>query len=107
MKEHNDELQENIVFVSNHRNELKLLINSQRKFIKDETIRSKEQISQWLRKYIDNLNTEKARIDRDIDNAEKEGQVRKKFHSLSIFISLSLENHRRYRSEITNFESRT
>lgn len=79
MKGHNDEIQENIAEAFNRYNELKLLSNDKKKFIKDETHKSKEQVSEWLRKYIDNLNVEKARIDKDIENAEKEEQVRKIF----------------------------
>ena len=75
MKEHNDKMQEDIREASNCYNELKLLSNEKRKFIKDESIKSKKQVSEWLRKYIDNLNVEKARIDKDIESAEKEGQV--------------------------------
>ncbi len=75
MKDHNDELQQNIAQVSNRYNELKLLMNSQRKLITDETAKSKEQMSEWLQKYIDNLTAEKVRIDTDIDNTEKDAQV--------------------------------
>jgi ribosomal protein L17 len=75
MKNHNDELQQNIAQVSNRYNELKLLINNQRKLITEETIKSKDQMSQWLRKYIDNLIAEKAKIDTDIEETEKDAQV--------------------------------
>ena len=75
MKEHNDELQQNTGHVSNCYNELKLLINNKRKLINNETIKSKAQVSEWLRKYIDNLTAEKAKIDMDIDKAEQDALV--------------------------------
>jgi len=75
MKDHNDDLQQNIAQLLNRYNELKDLINEKRKLITNETIKSKEQMSEWLRKYIDNLIVEKARIDMDIEKAEKEAQV--------------------------------
>jgi hypothetical protein len=75
MKDHNDELQQNVAQVSNRYNELKQVINTKQKLITDETIKSKEQINEWFRKHITNLNTEKARIDLEIEKAEKEAQV--------------------------------
>ncbi len=75
MKDHNDDLQQNIAQLPNRHNELKDLINEKRKLITNETIKSKEQMSEWFRKYIDNLTIEKARIDMDIEKAEKEAQV--------------------------------
>jgi hypothetical protein len=75
MKNHNDELQQNIAQLSNRYNELKLLINNQRKLITEETIKSKDQMSQWLGKYIDNLIAEIAKIDTDIEETEKDAQV--------------------------------
>jgi len=75
MKDHNDDLQQNIAQLSNQYNELRDLINTKRKLITNETIKSKEQMSEWLKKYIDNLITEKARIDMNIEKAEKEAQV--------------------------------
>ncbi len=75
MKNHNDELQQNIAQLSNQFNELKLLINNQRKLITEETIKSNEQMSEWLGKYIDNLIAEKAKIDTDIEETEKDAQV--------------------------------
>ena len=75
MKDHNEQLQQNTAYASNRYNKLRLLINNKRKLITDETIKSKEQMSEWLRKYIDNLTTEKARIDADIEKMGKEAQV--------------------------------
>ena len=75
MKDHNDELQQNITQLSNRYNELKQTINTKKKLITDETIKSKEQMNEWLRKYLANLIAEKARIDFDIEHAEKEAQV--------------------------------
>jgi hypothetical protein len=77
MKDHNNDLQQNIAELSNLFNEVKQSINTKRQLIKNETIKSKEQLSEWLRKFIDNLNVEKAKIDTDIGNAEKEAQVTK------------------------------
>ncbi len=75
MKDHNDDLQQNIEQVSDRSNELRELINTKRILITNETIKSKEQMSEWLKKYIDNLIAEKARIDMDIEKAENEAQV--------------------------------
>ncbi len=75
MKDHNDDLQQNIAQLSNQYNELRDLINAKRKLITNETIKSKEQMSECLKKYIDNLTAEKARIDMNIEKAEKEAQV--------------------------------
>jgi hypothetical protein len=75
MKEHNDEIQQNIAQVSNQYNELKELINKKKDLIKNETIKSKEQMNEWLKNYIANLILEKAKIDADIEKAEKEAQV--------------------------------
>ncbi len=75
MKEHNDDLQQNTAHVSNRYNELKLLINDKRKLITDETIKSKQQMSEWLQKFIDNLTAEKAKIDTDIEKTEQDAQV--------------------------------
>ncbi len=75
MKVHNDDLQQNIAHVSNRYNEIKLLIDDKRKLITDQTIKSKTQMSEWLRKFIDNLIAEKAKIDTDIEKAEQDAQV--------------------------------
>jgi hypothetical protein len=75
MKDHNDDLQQNIAQVSNRYNELRELINTKRILITNESIKSKEQMSEWLKKYIDNLIAEKARIDMDIEKAKNEAQV--------------------------------
>jgi len=75
MKDHNDDLQQNIAQVSDRSNELRELINTKRILITNETIKSKEQMSEWLKKYIDNLIAEKARIVMDIEKAENEAQV--------------------------------
>lgn len=75
MKDHKDDLQQNIAQVSDRYNELRDLINQKRKLITDETIKSKQQISQWLKNYMDNLTIEITRINADIDKAEKEAQV--------------------------------
>jgi hypothetical protein len=75
MKDHNDDLQQNIAQLSNRYNELRQLINTKQNFITNETIKSKEQMSERLQKYIDKLIVEKARIDMDIEKAEKEAQV--------------------------------
>lgn len=72
MKDHNDSLQENIAKVSNRYNEVQLLLKTKTQLVRDQTNKSKKQISEWLQKYIDTLTAEKALIDAKI---EKEEQV--------------------------------
>jgi hypothetical protein len=79
MKDHNDDLQQNIAQVSDRSNELRELINTKRILITNETIKSKEQMSVWLKKFIDNLIAEKARIVMDIEKAENEAQVMRNY----------------------------
>ncbi len=75
MKDHNDEIQQDIEKLSNQFNELKQSIKTKQKYITDESIKSKQQLSEWLQKYIDNLTAEKTRIDMDIEKEEKKAQV--------------------------------
>jgi len=75
MKDHNDEIQQDIEKLLNQFNELKQSIKTKQKCITNESIKSKQQLSEWLQKYIDNLTAEKERIDMDIEKQEKNAQV--------------------------------
>ncbi|CAF1554222.1 unnamed protein product [Rotaria sordida] len=74
MKDHNDEIQQNIAQLSDRRNELKHLIDTKKLLITNETIQSKHQLSKWLKTYIDNLTVEKSMIDMNIEKVEKDAQ---------------------------------
>ncbi|CAF3744638.1 unnamed protein product [Rotaria sp. Silwood1] len=74
MKDHNDELEKILAQVSDRHNELKELINTKKLLIQNETMKSKQQLTKWLKTYIDNLTVEKSIIDMNIDKAEKDAQ---------------------------------
>ncbi|CAF1104017.1 unnamed protein product [Adineta steineri] len=74
MKEHNDEIQQNRAELADQYNQLKQLMIEKKELITNETIKTKQQLSEWFKKYIDTLTVEKRRIDADIDKEEKQAQ---------------------------------
>lgn len=68
MKDHNDSLQDSIAQVSNQYNEAQALLKAKKELIVDETIKSKQQIQDWLKKCTDELNAQ-------IDIEEQETKV--------------------------------
>jgi len=94
MKDHNDSLQESIALVSNQYNEVQAMLKIKKQLINDETNKSKIQISEWLQQFIDKLNTEKAKIETQIENEELEAKVTQSIEfEIRIFQRYILEIH--------------
>ncbi|CAF4023124.1 unnamed protein product [Adineta steineri] len=74
MKEHNDDLHQKKVELADEYNALKQLVNDKKELITNETIKTKQQLSEWLKEYIDDLIIEREKIDMDIDREEKQTQ---------------------------------
>ncbi|CAF1047511.1 unnamed protein product [Adineta steineri] len=74
MKEHNDEIQQNRAELTDQYNQVKQSMNDKKELIRNETIKAKQELSEWFKIYIDKLSIAKERIDMDIDKEEKQTQ---------------------------------
>lgn len=77
IKEHNDEFQERFTQLSDLCNQVRALLNIKRASVTAESTKSKEQMSEWLKRFIRNLKTEKETIETKIEEDEEEAQVNK------------------------------
>ena len=75
MKEHKDELLENVTHLSHRYNELLQLMQTTQKMIEDEATMSIENIHQWYDTHVKNLHENKEKIVKSIEKAKQDAKV--------------------------------
>ena len=68
-------MQERFAQLSDLCNQVRALLNVKRACVTAESAKSKEQMSEWLEKFIRTLKAEKATIETKIEEEEEEAQV--------------------------------
>jgi hypothetical protein len=77
MKEHHEELLQDVAQISHQYNELQQLIQSKQMMITDETAKSIEDVNQYFDTYIDQLRDTQKKIIADMEVAKQNAQVRR------------------------------
>jgi hypothetical protein len=77
MKEHHEELLQDVAQISHQYNELQQLIQSKQTMIVDETAKSIENVNQYFDTYIDQLRDTQNKIIADMEVVKQNAQVRR------------------------------
>jgi hypothetical protein len=77
MKEHHEELLQDVAQISHQYNELQELLQTKQTMIVDETTKSIENVNQYFDNYILELRETQCKIILDIERAKKDAQVKR------------------------------
>jgi hypothetical protein len=77
MKEHHEELFQNVTNIFHQYNELQELLQTKQKMILDETIESIEYVDRYFETYINELRETQNKIIFDIERAKQDAQVKR------------------------------
>ncbi len=77
MKEHHEELLQNVADISHQYNELQELLQTKKKMIVDETTKSIEHVNRYFETYINELRETQHKIILDIERAKQDAQVKR------------------------------
>ncbi len=77
MKEHHEELLQDVAEISHQYNELQELLQTKQTMIVDETTKSIENVNQYFDNYILELRETQCKIILDIERAKKDAQVKR------------------------------
>jgi len=77
MKEHHEELLQNVADISHQYNELQELLQTKKKMIVDETTKSIEYVNRYFETYINELRETQHKIILDIERAKQDARVKR------------------------------
>jgi ElaB/YqjD/DUF883 family membrane-anchored ribosome-binding protein len=77
MKEHHDEVLQNVAQISHQYNELQELIQTKQKVIDNESTKSMDDVNQYFDTYINELRETQQNIIADIETGKQDAQVKK------------------------------
>ena len=75
IKEHHDEVLQNVAQISHQYNELQRLIQTKQKMIVEETMKSVADVNRYFEAYINELRETQQKIIKDIERATQDAQV--------------------------------
>ncbi len=81
MKEHHEELLQDVAEISHQYNELQELLQTKQTMIVDETIKSIEDVNQYFETYINELPEIQRKIIFDIERAKQDARVKREIYN--------------------------
>jgi len=81
MKEHHEELLQDVAEISHQYNELQELLQTKQTMIVDETIKSIEDVNQYFETYINELPEIQRKIILDIERAKQVARVKREIYN--------------------------